>query len=466
MATMTDELYEEEKKKAGTVTAPVQKETVTSIGTQGTTLQQPETPVTQVKDYSPWLEEMNAARQRSAMAELQAAYDNNMAALNRAERGLAGEYQTARNQTVGDSERSKRNFQEYAAAYGLNSGTGGQAELARNAVLQGNLNAINTHEADARADLDLQRVSAETEYSNAIAQARAEGDYELAKALYQEKVRMDSALNDAANKTYQLNYQAYRDSVEDGQWQQQVDYSKERDAVADSKWQQQFNYDKEQDAADRAYAQKDALADYGWAFLKMGEVPPAAMLEAMDMTETDAQVYANAVKAAKAAGSSGGTAAGGTTPAMNLTTAKQAAAAGYFDDQVLSVLRENGYSDAMLSAIYGYQPPVTAPPVVDSPSDAAHVLAAEYATFRAGRDAVNKALGLSSGTKPAEQPADYGPSYTTAWTQARKMYDAGRSDAEILAYLDTFSDARLTRDGLAYIMSSLDLNGYRTGVKG
>lgn len=466
MATMTDELYEEEKKKAGTVTAPVQKETVTSIGTQGTTLQQPETPAAQVKDYSPWLEEMNAARQRSAMAELQAAYDNNMAALNRAERGLAGEYQTARNQTVGDSERSKRNFQEYAAASGLNSGTGGQAELARSVALQNNLNAINAHEADARADLDLQRVNAETEYGNAIAQARAEGDYELAKALYQEKVRMESALNDAASKKYQLDYQAYRDGVGDRQWQQQVDYSKERDAVADSKWQQQFNYGKEQDAADRAYAQKDALADYGWAFLQMGEIPPAAMLEAMDMTGADARVYANAVKAAKAAGSSGGTAAGGgTTPAMNLTTAKQAAAAGYFDDQVLSVLRENGYSDAMLSAIYGYQPPVTVPPVVDSPSDAAHVLADEYATYRAGRDAMREALEPNPGTKPAEQPADYGLSYTTAWSQARKMYDAGRSDGEILAYLDTFSDARLTRDGLAYIMSSLDLGGYRTGVK-
>lgn len=458
MATMTDELYKEEKKKAG-----AQKEGPVSAASQGNALQQPEAPAAQVNDYSPWLEEMNAAKKRSAMAELQAAYDSNIAALNRAEKGLAGEYQNARNQTVGDSERSKRNFQEYAAAYGLNSGTGSQAELARNAVLQGNLNAINTHEADARADLDLQRVNAETEYSNAIAQARAEGDYQLASALYQEKVRVENALNDAATKKYQLDYQAYRDGVGDRQWQQQVDYSKERDAVADSKWQQQFDYGKQQDAADRAYARKDALADYGWAFLKMGEMPPAAMLQAMGLTEADAQVYANAVKAANEAAY--GTGAGGTS-AMNLTTAKQAAAAGYFDDQVLSVLRENGYSDAMLNAIYGYQPPLIAPPVVDAPSDAAHALTDEYATYRAGRDALGTALGLKTGTKPVAQPADYGPSYTTAWTQARKMFDAGRSDGEILAYLDTFSDARLTKEGLAYIMSSLDLNGYRTGVRG
>lgn len=104
--------------------------------------------------------------------------------------------------------------------------------------------------------------------------------------------------------------------------------------------------------------------------------------------------------------------------------------------------------------------------MVDAPSDAAHVIADDFVTFRAGRDALGTALGLKAGTKPVEQPADYGPSYTTAWTQARKMFDAGRSDGEILAYLDTFSDARLTKEGLAYIMSSLDLNGYRTGVRG
>ena len=41
---------------------------------------------------------------------------------------------------------------------------------------------------------------------------------------------------------------------------------------------------------------------------------------------------------------------------MTLTTAKQAANAGVFSDDVLSILRENGYTDEMLEAIYGYEP--------------------------------------------------------------------------------------------------------------
>lgn len=41
---------------------------------------------------------------------------------------------------------------------------------------------------------------------------------------------------------------------------------------------------------------------------------------------------------------------------MTLTTAKQAANAGVFSDDVLAVLRENGYTDEMLKAIYGYEP--------------------------------------------------------------------------------------------------------------
>jgi hypothetical protein len=41
---------------------------------------------------------------------------------------------------------------------------------------------------------------------------------------------------------------------------------------------------------------------------------------------------------------------------MSLTTAKQAASNGVFSDEVLAVLRANGYSDEMLKAIYGYNP--------------------------------------------------------------------------------------------------------------
>ena len=188
-----------------------------------TTLTVPEfTFGTQVEDYSPYLVQMHEAKKQAAMAELKNAYDNSVAELDRAETGLAEGYQAARNETAGAHEQERRNFAEFAAANGLNSGAAGQAELTRGVTLQNNMNDIRTAEASAMADLTLQRAQAETEYNAAIAQAEYTGEYELAAALYEEKVRVQEALTEAeirqqqyALERYQLQYQAQRDTVAD-----------------------------------------------------------------------------------------------------------------------------------------------------------------------------------------------------------------------------------------------------------
>ena len=181
-----------------------------------------------VEDYSPYLEQMHRAKQQAAAAGLEAAYLQNMAAIDRAEAGAAQEHRAARNQAVGAAELAKRNFNQYAAASGLNSGTGGQAELARNMVLQGNLGVINAREADVMAELELKRAEAETEYNAAIAQAGYTGEYDLAAALYEEKVRVQEALTEQAIRRqkneleqYQLRYQAQRDAVADRRYERQ-----------------------------------------------------------------------------------------------------------------------------------------------------------------------------------------------------------------------------------------------------
>lgn len=158
-------------------------------------------------DYSSYLKQMYAAQKASALAQLQAAYEKNLAAVDRAEAGVSEQYQAARNSTAGASELAKRNFSEYAAASGLNSGAGGQAELARNVTLQSSLSGIDAAEASTLADLELQRSQLESDYNSAIAQARAEGDYALASALYQEKVRVQDAL---LEQQIQKQKQAYQ----------------------------------------------------------------------------------------------------------------------------------------------------------------------------------------------------------------------------------------------------------------
>ena len=172
-----------------------------------------------VQDHSRYIKEMNEAKKHSALAEIEAAYRKNVNALDRAQSGLAQSYRTARSQTAGASELAKRNMAQHAAANGLNSGTGAQAELARNVELMGDLNDINRAEGQSLADIQLKRADAQTEYNTAIAQAQSAGDYELAAALYEEKVRVEDALLDLAVKKYQHDYQAYRDSVADDQWQ-------------------------------------------------------------------------------------------------------------------------------------------------------------------------------------------------------------------------------------------------------
>lgn len=325
--------------------------------------------LSQPEDLSNYLEEMYEAQRRAALAQINSAYQQNVSAIDRAGQGVGSQYQNARNQAAGASELSARNFNEYAAAAGLNSGAGGQAELARNVALQNNINDLNTQEAQTYADLELQRANAETQYNSAIAQAQADGDAALAQALYQEKVRVQQELLDRQIQqyqidlqNYQLNYQAQQDAIANQQWQQQFDFNAGQAGIANEQWQQQFDYNVSQ-------SDRQRLSDYGNAFLQQGLMPSQDMLSAMGITSQDAQAYIDQLKlqaaleaqqqAAKSyrsssGGSSGGSSSGGSS--MTLTTAKQAAAAGNFENAVIATLKKNGYSDGMLQSIYGYDP--------------------------------------------------------------------------------------------------------------
>ena len=163
-----------------------------------------------VQDNSAYIEEIFKAQQAAKEAELLKAYKQNVANIDRAGEGVDEAYRAAGNQTVANNERLKRSFAQRAAATGLNNGAAGQAELARSVALQNNLNDLNTQKAQTVADLDLQRTNAETEYNNAIAQAKAEGDFQRGNALYEEKVRVQNALMSAMQQEYQNEITRYQ----------------------------------------------------------------------------------------------------------------------------------------------------------------------------------------------------------------------------------------------------------------
>ena len=230
---------------------------------------------TAVEDLSAYLEELYAAQRRQTLANLNNAYQQNVNAINRAGEGVDARYQNARNQAAGASELAARNFAEYAAASGLNSGAGGQAELARNVTLQNNLNDINSAEADVYADIELQLANAETEYNNAIAQAEASNDFALAESLYQEKIRVQQELVNQQMRQFEMDLQ-----------NRQLAFQQQQAEIANQQWQQQFDYGVEQD-------RKSALAAAGAGLLNQGVMPGAEQLEAMGLSAEEAQAYIN-----------------------------------------------------------------------------------------------------------------------------------------------------------------------------
>jgi hypothetical protein len=158
---------------------------------------------------SDYLSSLYDAQREASVAALQGAYQQNIAALDATAAKIPEQYTAARNQTAASAEQGRRNFNEYAAASGLNTGTGGQAQLAINTTLQGNLNTINQAEADALADIETQRLQIQAEYQTAIAQAIAESNIAKAQALYEEAIRVDDGMVTAALNQADENYRAW-----------------------------------------------------------------------------------------------------------------------------------------------------------------------------------------------------------------------------------------------------------------
>lgn len=141
-------------------------------------------------DLSEWLKKQYESALEGELAGLKDAYEKNTASLDDEEARLSGIYDPQRNRIAAQNALTKRVWDERAAANGLSSGASGQAELARSSAMQRDLASIGEEEANAYADVSLRKKNLTIEYTNAIAQAKANGQAELAKALYNELVRV------------------------------------------------------------------------------------------------------------------------------------------------------------------------------------------------------------------------------------------------------------------------------------
>ena len=150
---------------------------------------------------------MYSAAQEKALAALKTAYDNNTATVDAQAAKIPGIYHASENAVAADNAQQTQNMNEYFAANGLNNGAAGQAQLSQNNVYQKNIGSLEEAKATALNDVETQRTQISTQYQNAIAEAIANNNYEQAKALYDEAVRVDESIVSTALNQAQLNYQ-------------------------------------------------------------------------------------------------------------------------------------------------------------------------------------------------------------------------------------------------------------------
>lgn len=160
-------------------------------------------------DQSEYVKNMYDANLAANKAQLESDYNQNLSDLLSEEAKVGSTYYEQQRQAQAESDRNRQAFQEYANARGLNSGTGGQAELAQSNQLSANLNAIRQSEAEKRAEIERQRTLLGQQYQSAIQQAQADNDLARAKALYEEAVRVDESITSAAQNDANMALQIF-----------------------------------------------------------------------------------------------------------------------------------------------------------------------------------------------------------------------------------------------------------------
>lgn len=214
----------------------------------------------EVKDLSGLVETRQKAALDQTLLNLERAYTDSVQSLKRERQAIGGAYQAARNNAAAVNEIEKVNANTYAAGKGLNSGAAGQIALSQSVAYQNGINTLNAQEANAYAENEEALSEMERDYNFAVAEAKAEGDYALADALYAEQSRFDQAQRQAWRDSEDQNREIYQLNRENRRYDTQQLLNAQQTAYdqqwADRKW----NYQVEQDALDR----QEAATNTAW----------------------------------------------------------------------------------------------------------------------------------------------------------------------------------------------------------
>lgn len=168
---------------------------------------------TSFADYkNDYIKNTIAAQKEAAAKELEAAYQKNLAALDTQQRQTQQQYDASRNQAQAAYEQNVKNYDEYAAAGGINSGANAQARLAYGNQRQGNLSSLSQGEADALQTIAQNRTNTTNAYNANAASLGADYGAKEYDALY--KAWQDEVARDQADRSYY--YQMAMNEIQTG----------------------------------------------------------------------------------------------------------------------------------------------------------------------------------------------------------------------------------------------------------
>ncbi len=209
------------------------------------------------------VDDLYDAAKELKLVELKKAFEENSADIDAQRRGIPAVYRARRNSAAAKSALEGRNFNEYAAATGLNSGAGGQAALARSNALRGELGAIDADEDAARRDVDEAGLKLRIQYENDLAAAVANGEYERAAALLDEYRRAEESRVDTDRAQADENYRAYTAQEDRLQRLADEDYRRREADFDRERWEAELKSDRDSAAYSQALKRAETLAKYG-----------------------------------------------------------------------------------------------------------------------------------------------------------------------------------------------------------
>lgn len=197
--------------------------------------------------------------------------------------------------------------------------------------------------------------------------------YQQAYERYLKDYQMKLSDLNAVNQQEQLDYAKYLDRLNQFNTDRTFDYNnylgeygRLQDYLGGLQGQDQTTYNRYLDVLDREREKQQAAQELSRAqidaMLQVGVSPSAGLIGKSGYENEYIQALENYYKqqsAAKTSGRSGGTtrrsgrtSGGGTN--MSLTTAKAMAKAGQLTQEVVNVLKKNGFNDDYLASEYGY----------------------------------------------------------------------------------------------------------------